>query len=88
MNNRIKDFLANFSFDKSSIPKVILLFLLIVFYASFLILQRVLYVFSEIKTRLIMINILLTIGVLFEIGSFFWNAYKKEEIENEETNKS
>lgn len=84
----------DFYLDRTAVIQVIMILVIIIVYSIFLFVQQFLYSFEGFRNKIIIINILLAVGLIIEIGHFVWIQYKKKRkqfekipIEKEENSK-
>ncbi len=66
------------SLDRAASIQLFMITVVIISYVMFLILQRYLVSYEDIKPKLTTINIMLTAGIVMEISYFIWTMYKKK----------
>ncbi|MBY8999968.1 MAG: hypothetical protein KGD64_03555 [Candidatus Heimdallarchaeota archaeon] len=89
MNQDIETTKKNFftSLDRATTIHLFMIATVIFAYILFLISQQYLFADEDLKPKLIIINILLVVGIVMEIGSFIWIMYnKKRKLEKKSRN--
>jgi type VI protein secretion system component VasK len=64
--------------DQTSIIQLLMLILTIIIYGVFLSVQQFLFPFEGLRNKIIIINVLLAVGLIVEIGYFVWEVRKKQ----------
>ena len=72
-----------FTLDRTAVIQVIMIIVIIIVYSVFLVVQQFLYSFEGFRNKIIIINVLLALGLVIEIGHFIWLQYKKRKKEFE-----
>ncbi|MHA1400575.1 MAG: hypothetical protein ACTSQE_09520 [Candidatus Heimdallarchaeaceae archaeon] len=63
---------------KTETIQLIMVGLTIILYSTFLVMQAFLPFFSQLRSKIIIVDILLAIGILIEVGHLIWIRYKEE----------
>jgi len=71
--------------DQTSIIQLLMLLLTIIIYGVFLSVQQFLFPFEGFRNKIIIINVLLAVGLIVEIGYFVWEVRKKQKKEIKNT---
>ena len=72
---KIKEFIDNI--DRAAGIQLTMILLIIVAYGIFLSVQKFLFGFEDFKTKMIIVNVLLAVGILIELGYFIWHTNKQ-----------
>lgn len=62
--------------------------ILIIAFILFLVMQKYLLSFENLESKIIIINVLLAVGVVIEIGHFTYTTYKKSKKLEEQSDKN
>jgi hypothetical protein len=73
--------------DQASSVHLIMLLLTMIVYIVFLSVQQFLFSFEGLRNKIIIINVLLAVGMVIEIGYFVWEIRKRQTKSQEHSEK-
>ena len=75
VKTKVKEFIDKI--DRAAGIQLTMILLIIVAYGVFLSVQKFLFGFEGFTAKIIIVNVLLAIGILIEIGYFIWHTNKQ-----------